>query len=53
MNIALTHNWSFVDLTIILISIEISTKFQMINERLEYFKDKVRAFFIMLRELLC
>lgn len=44
MNISLTFNWSFIDLFIILLSMAISTKFKMINERLEFFKGKVSKF---------
>lgn len=44
MNISLTFNWSFIDLFIILLSLAISTKFKMINERLEFFKGRVRFF---------
>lgn len=41
MNVSLTFNWSFIDLFIIVLSIAIATKFQMINERLEFFRGKV------------
>lgn len=41
MNISFTFAWSFIDLFIMIMSLSIATKFQMINERLEFFKGRV------------
>lgn len=41
INVSLTFSWNFVDLFIMLMSLSISTKFKMINERLKYFKGRV------------
>lgn len=48
VNISMTFTWTFVDLFIMIISIAISTKFKMINERLEHFKGRVGAMFKLL-----
>lgn len=42
MNISLTFAWNFIDLFIIIVSIGIISKFEKINERLEYFRERVR-----------
>ena len=41
MNISFTFGWNFMDLFIILVSVGIAHRFQQLNERLEYFHERV------------
>lgn len=41
MNISFTFAWSFIDLFIIIVSIAVASKFEKINKRLEYFRERV------------
>lgn len=41
MNISFTFAWNFIDLFIIIVSIAIASKFEKINNRLEYFRERV------------
>lgn len=41
MNISFTFGWNFMDLFIIIVSVGIATRFQQLNERLEYFHGRV------------
>ncbi|KAG5682327.1 hypothetical protein PVAND_011686 [Polypedilum vanderplanki] len=41
MNISLTFSWSFIDLFIMLMAISISSRFKMLNERLDFFKGRI------------
>lgn len=41
MNISFTFAWNFIDLFIIIVSIGVASKFDKINKRLEYFRERV------------
>lgn len=41
MNVSLTFVWNFIDLFIILISMAVASKFEKINKRLEFFRERV------------
>ena len=41
MNVSHTFGWNFMDLFIIIVSVGIATRFQQLNERLEYFHGRV------------
>lgn len=43
MNLSFTFAWSFADLFIVLMSISIASKFERINKRLEFFRERVSA----------
>ncbi|CAO1403359.1 unnamed protein product [Diamesa serratosioi] len=41
MNLSFTFGWNFMDLFIIIVSVGIATRFQQLNERLEYFHGRI------------
>lgn len=46
MNISLTFAWNFIDVFIIVMSIGVASKFDRINKRLEYFRERVRKLLV-------
>lgn len=42
LNFSLTFYWNYVDLFLMLISIGISTRYQQINDRIKYFRGRVK-----------
>lgn len=47
MNISFTFTWNFIDLFIMIMSLSIAIKFEMINERLQFFKGRVGILMII------
>lgn len=46
MNVSFTFGWNFIDLFIIIVSMGVASKFKRINERLEYFRERVRKLLV-------
>lgn len=49
LNISCTFYWNYLDLLIMLISISIAHRFQQINERIEFFRERVRISTMILK----